>query len=82
MARIIIFSTLWGIALKDWGQEQNTGSIQPVSAGELDGHCGVRKLRRRLTLTSTDPRDRYMAGSARRYPNQVSECKMAALTAN
>jgi hypothetical protein len=40
MASIIIFSTLWGIALKDWGQDQNTGSIQPVSAGELDGHCG------------------------------------------
>src|ERR1035437_269766 len=56
MARIIIFSTLWEIALKDWGQDQNTGSIQPVSAGESsavivgDGNC-VGGVSHRLRLT-------------------------------
>ena len=51
MASIIIFSTLWGIALKEWkGVERPNlaaGGVQPIGSIEFDGDCGLRQLRRR-----------------------------------
>ena len=83
MASIIIFSTLWGIALKEWkgagGRTRMTGGFQPVGSGRLDGHCGVRKLRRRIcALTSPDRFGARLATcltrgeAAERQPDQIN----------
>ena len=49
MASIIIFSTLWGIALKEWkgagGQDKAASGVQPLGPGEFDGNCRLRQLR-------------------------------------
>ena len=59
MASIIIFSTLWGIALKEWkGAGGRTRLLVVFSLLILISstvHRGLRKLHRRhLTLTSAD----------------------------
>ena len=56
MASIIIFSTLWGIALKEWKgagvADQAACGVQPVGSGGLNSNCRLRKLHRRVfTLT-------------------------------